>query len=462
MQRLSEFGQASLRSYTQIVLAFPLARSASASTIYQHLRDSLTRVGREFPLLACNVTLQKSRFREAFILPSGSDEIPLLTEINGTDYANLAARGFPAQEFICSELDLNNTLKLNEGPVPVAHVRAKFIDGGLLLFLSLHHSAGDGYCLGLFAEAFSAATCGERIAVEYSSPALHLPQDEDISSNTLLTSSRQCAEYEVLLNPNSGPSLVDKLPGGVPSEEIPGASKIFVFEIDQIEKLRNMVQEVLGPAAKKPSAFECLSALTWAHVTRARLKSETGLAPPCGNADVAKLFIPIDFRFRFHSETAEYFGNAIITVPAEAPVEEIESACGDQNMVYLAKLVAQIGATISGVDQAAVLRREALFKRIGDYGRLVLSQDRRIPGQMQFNSWRYFGGNDIWEFPGMGKKKPASVRRVQGGSSLGNVLILPLNSESEVYEIHVQLPQVSMAALLQDDDWMRLVQRVIS
>lgn len=461
MQRLSEFNQSSLRTYTQIVLAFPLAQSASASIIYQQLRQSLTHVGQEFPLLACNVHLQKSRFgEEAFISPS-PDEIPLLTEIDGADYASLAARGFPAQEFIHHGLDLNNTLKLDEGPVPVAHVRAKFINGGVLLMLSLHHTMGDGYCLGLFAEAFSAATRGARIAVEYSSPALHLPQDEDVSSETLLTLSRHCPEYEVLLSPNSGPSLPDKLPGGIPSREIPGAAKIFVFKIDQIEKLRNMVQAELGPVARKPSAFVCLAALTWAHVTTARRKSESGLAPPCGNADVAKLFTPIDFRRRFHSETEGYFGSAIVTIPTQSSVEEVESACGDQNMASFAKVVAQIATTISDVDQAAVLRREAMFKRIGDYRRLVLSQDRTLPGQFQFNSWRYFGGNNVWNIPGMGNKKPDSVRRIQGVVSLGSALILPLSSESETYELLLQLPEVSMAALLQDDDWMHRVHHVV-
>lgn len=461
MQRLSEFNQASLRTYTQIVLAFPLAQSASASIIYQHLRDSLTRVGQELPLLACNVHLQKSHFgEEAFISPS-PNEIPLLTKIDGADYVSLAAQGFPAQGFIHPGLDLNDTLKLDEGPVPVAHVRAKFINGGVLLMLSLHHTMGDGYCLGLFAEAFSAATRGERIQSEYSSPVLRLPQDEDVSSETLLTLSRHCPEYEVLLSPNSGPSLPDKLPGGVPSQEIPGAAKIFVFKIEQIEKLRSMVQAVLGPVARKPSAFVCLAALTWAHVTRARCKSETGLAPPCGNADVAKLFMPIDFRRRFHIETEEYFGSAIVTVPTQSLVEEVESACGDQNMVSFARLVAQIATTISDVDQTAVLRREAIFKRVGDYRRLVLSQDRRLPGQLQFNSWRYFGGNDVWNFPGMGNKKPDSVRRIQGAVSMGNALILPLNSESETYELLLQLPEVSMAVLLQDDDWMRWAHHVV-
>jgi hypothetical protein len=460
MQRLSGFDQASLRTYIQIVLHFPLAKNASAQAIYQHLRSSLTRLGRDFPILACNVNLEKSRFgEEAFLQPS-SEGIPLVVEIGGMSYAELAARGFPAQDFIHPELDLNNTLRLGNGPVPVAHVRVKFIDGGLLLMLSLHHTAADGYGLGQFAEAFADTTRGEQIRGEASSTVLDLPQVEEISSATLLTLSEQCPEFEVLLNPNPAPSLPDVLPGGNPSESVPSEAKIFVLRIDRIEQLRNMVREVFDPTARKPSVFVCLSALTWAHVTKARRKSEQG-APPSGDTNIAKLFTPVDFRRRFHDETWGYFGNAVITVPTETSVEEVEAACGDQNLASLAKLVAQVAATIADVDEADVLRREALFRRLGDCRRLALSQDRRLPGLLQFNSWRYFGGNFYWTIPGMGTKKPDSVRRIQGDVSPGSALILPLNSESEVYELLLSLPTVSMSALLQDEEWMHWVDRVI-
>lgn len=461
MQRLSDFDQASLRTYIQIVLAFPLAGNASAQAIYQHLRTSLTRVGSEIPVLASKIHLQNSRFGEEAFIQLSPEDIPLVAEIGGTNYADLAARGFPAQEFIRPDLDLNSTLKLNEGPVPVAHVRVNFINGGLLLILSLNHSAGDGYCLGQFAEAFASATRGDWMRNdEFSSKILHLPQDEEISSATLKTLSEQCPEFEVLLNPNPLPSLPDILPGGTPSEAIPSEAKIFVFKIDKLEQLRDRVREVWGPTAKKPSVFEVFSALTWAHVTKARLRSEAD-APPLGDSNVAKLFTPVDFRRRFHEETIGYFGNAVVTLPTESSIQDVESACGDKNVAALAKLVAQIATTISDVDQAAILRREALFRRLGDLRRLVLSQDRRLPGQLQFNSWRYFGANFRWRIPGMGEKKPDSVRRITGEVSPGSALILPLNSESEVYELLLSLPTASMSALVQDEEWMNWVDRVI-
>lgn len=462
MQRLSHFNQASPRTYTQIVLTFPLRHDASAQAIYEHLRDSLTHVGQAFPVLAHSLQLEKSRFGEEAFLSPTQEEIPLVADIGGANYASLAERGFPAHEFFRPEFDLNNTLKLNEGPVPVAHARVKFASGGFFLILAVHATAADAYGLGQFVEAFAAATRGLNITGEPSSTVLDLPQDPEISSSTLLTLSQQTPEFEVLLEPNSLPSLHDILPGGTPSEEIPSEAKIFVFRIDQIDELRNKVHEALGPDAKlkPPAVFMSLAALTWAHVTKARSRSEQG-APPSVNADIGKLFLYVDFRRRFHDETLDFFGNAAITIPVEAPVDEILSVCGEHNLAAFAKLVKLITDTIDGVDQEAVLRREALFRRVGDCRRLVLSQDRRLPGQLEVNSYRYFGGNNVWTIPGMGSRKPDAVRRIQGDLSPGNALILPLKSESEVYELSLTLPTVSMKALLQDEEWMRWVDRVI-
>ncbi|KAG8158896.1 hypothetical protein KVR01_011339 [Diaporthe batatas] len=463
MQRLSHFDQASLRTYIQIVLAFPLADDASAQAIYEHLRASLNHVGQAFPVLATKLQLETSRFgQEAFLTPS-QEEIPLVADIGGADYASLAARGFPAHEFIRPDFDLNNTLKLNEGPVPVAHARVRFISGGFLLFCSVHHSAADGYGLGQFVEAFAAATRGLEIMGEPSRTVLDLPQDPDISEETLLTLSQGCPEFAVVLEPNSLPSLPDILPGGTPSREIPSEAKIFVFRIDKIDELRTKVNEALGPNARlqKPSAFMVLAALTWAHVTKARCGSEQCTAPPSTDADLGKIFIPIDFRRRFHEETLDYFGNAVVTIPIETPVKELISVCGEQNLPAFAKLVNLIADAVAGVGQADILRREALFRRLGDCRRLVLSQDRRLRGQIQLNSWRYFGGNNVWEIPGMGSRKPDAVRRIQGEVSPGNALLLPLNSESEFYEMSLALPTVSMSALLRDEEWMSWVDRVI-
>ncbi|POS78821.1 hypothetical protein DHEL01_v202780 [Diaporthe helianthi] len=464
MQRLSHFDQASLRTYIQVVLNFPLKADASAQAIYAHLRTSLTHVGHEFHVLACKLHLEKSRFAEEAYLGLSKEEIPLVADIGGANYASLAARGFPAHEFILPEFNLDSLFKLNDGPVPVAHARVKFINGGFLLILSLNNTAADAYGLGQFVEAFAAATRGLNVAGEPSCTVLDLPQDPKISSQTLTTLVHGCPEFEVLLEPNPLPSLPDLLPGGTPSEEIPSEVKIFVFRIDQINKLSDQVHEALGDQArlKRPSAFMIISTLTWANVTKARCGSETG-APPSGDADVAKLFVPLDFRRRFHEETLEYFGNANVTIPIEIPVAEVVSATfgGEQNLPAFAKLVNRVRRVIDDVGQADILRREALIRRLGDCRRLVLSQDRRLPGQLQFNSWRYFGGNDVWSFPGMGSRKPDAVRRVQNNVSPGSALLLPLTSESEVYELCLALPKVSMSALVQAEEWMHWVDRVI-
>ncbi|KAJ0117006.1 hypothetical protein J7T55_003421 [Diaporthe amygdali] len=474
MQSLSDFDQASIRSYTQIALTFPLAQGTSTTAVIQHLRSSLARLGEKLPFLAGRVRLRKTRFgEEAYISPGNTGDIPLriailagqqfnVAEVVGSSYAKLAARGFPAHAFVHPALDLNDDFKIEEKPVPVAHVRVSVVTGGLILLLSLHHTAGDGYSLQLFADSFAAATRRERIPGENLSLDLKLPNEQRPYSATLLDLSRTCPEFNILLNPNSSPGLEDTLPGGVPIGAIPKTGKIFVFDFGRLQKLRDMVYMASGPETKRPTVFACLAAFTWAHVTRARLKSEVGFAPKHEDSNEAKLFIPVDFRGQFSKETEVYFGNAVVTVPTRASVSEVESACDGKNLKPLATLLAKVAATISGVDEAAVLRREDLFSRIGDCRRLVLRQDRRIPGQLQFNTWRFMGGDTSWSLPGVGtKRKPDSIRRIQGDLSIGNALILPARSDSKVYELFLQIPTISMELLLEDMDWMRWVEKVV-
>lgn len=474
MHRLSEFDQASIRSYTQIALTFPLAQGTSTTAIIQHLRSSLARLGERIPFLTGRVRLRRTRFgEEAYILSEETGDIPLriaalagqqfnAVEVVGSSYAKLAARGFPAHAFVHPALDLNDDFKVEEKPVPVAHVRVSVVTGGLILLLSLHHTAGDGYSLQLFADSFAAATRRDRIPGENLSIDLKLPGEQRPYSATLLDLSRTCPEFDILLNPNSSPGLADTLPGGISIDAIPKTGKIFVFDFGRLKKLRDMVYMASGPDTDRPTVFACLAAFTWAHVTRARLKSEVGFAPKHEDSNKAKLFIPVDFRRQFSKETEAYFGNAVVTVPTQVAVSEVQSACDAGNLKPLATLVAKVAATIFSVDKAAVLRREDLFRRIGDCRRLVLRQDRRLPGQLQFNTWRFMGRDTEWSLPGVGaKKKPDSVRRIQGDLSIGKALILPAKADSKVYELFLQIPTISMELLVEDVDWMRWVEKVI-
>lgn len=475
MQRLPSFAQSAARFYTQTVYCFPYHDKSSKKNTIQHLKSSLQRLEEQCPLLAG--TLHTSSHESIVSVLPGEGKIPLEVLITGGQqlsstnnstyfdsyYSHIASRGFPSQAFVNQSLDLNNRLKLDEGPVPVCHVRATFVPGGLLIWLSIHHTIGDDYCLNLFAECFATATRHKPLPAGIPrSAVLDLPKDPDWSPATLMTLASECPEFDISLYPGATPALPDALPGGVPPSAIPKTGKIFVFRADRLEQLRNVIYRASGPGAEPPSIEACLTALTLAHVTQARLATEVGFAPEDDDARTARLITPVDWRDRgFKDETADYFGNSFISLLTQVAVNEVQDACVDPSMAAMAKVVAKISATVATVNREAVLKRDSLFHRVGDYRRLLVRRDCRRPAELEFNSWMAVGADAVWNIPGVLSAQPDAVRKVQGDWSMGSALVLPARPDSMVCELSLELPEVSMGSLCRDHRWMAWVDRVV-
>ncbi|ROW15970.1 hypothetical protein VPNG_02582 [Cytospora leucostoma] len=476
MQRLSSFAQAASRQYTQAVYCFPYDYYTSKKATTEHLRSSIQRLEEQFPLLAG--TLHMSPEEGIVSVRPGGGKIPFQVFITGgqqlapTDdltyfdcyYSLLASRGFPPQAFVQDFLKLDGELGLGKGPVPVSHVRATFIPEGLLIWLSIHHTVADDHCLGLFAGCFAAATRREPIpSGTPMSPVLNLPKDPVWAPATLMTLGRACPEFDILLYPGESPSLPDALPGGLPLSEIPKTGKIFIFRLDRLEHLRSLIYNASDPEAEPPSIDACLTALTMAYVTQARLETESGSAPEDDNPYTAKLVTPVNWRDCVgRGVAADYFGNAVITLLTRIPLGEVKDACADGTMAAMARLVAKISASVATVDEEAVLKRDALFHRVGDTRRLLLRVDSRRPADLEFSSWRRTLGADTpWNIPGVLSGRPDAIRRVRGDWNIGNALVLPARLNSRVYELQLSLPKVSMDALCQNEGWMAWVDKVV-
>lgn len=476
MQRLSSFAQAATRQYIQAVYCFPYNNHTPKQATTEHLRASIARLEEQCPLLAG--TLHMSPEEGIVSVRPGGGKIPFQVFISSgqqlapTDdlnyfdsyYSLLASHGFPPQAFVHDFLELDGELGLGKGPVPVCHVRATFIPEGLLIWLSIHNTMADDHCLGQFAACFAAATRREPVpAGTPLSPVLDLPKDPIWGPATLATLGRACPEFDILLYPGESPSLPDPLPGGIPLGAIPKTGKIFTFRLDRLEELRSRVYSASGAGAGPPSIDACLAALSMAYVTQARLEAESGLGPEDDDPHTAKLVTRVNWRDRVgRGVAAEYFGNAAITLLTRIPLGEVEDACADGTMAAMARLVAEIGASVASVGEDAVRRRHALFHRVGDTRRLLLRVDCRRPAELEFSSWRgSLGADSPWDIPGVLSGRPDAVRRAQGDWNIGSALVLPARSESRLYELQISLPKASMDALCQSGGWMAWVDRVV-
>ncbi|EFX00145.1 anthranilate n-hydroxycinnamoyl/benzoyltransferase [Grosmannia clavigera kw1407] len=495
--RLPAWDQASMRSYIRVVLCFAFDNTAIDAAV-QHIRGSLKRLACQRPAFSGSIEVHAGgivHLRTSNKPQLGEATIPFTTvDISSkfpyASFDELKEASFPPAAFVAPHF--NQPCVVGEGlpGVPVAVVKAFIIPGGLLLGIYFNHAVADGDCLRVFLEAFAGQTCHQP-SFGPSTMEHHVPLSRrqingtDIGLEKLL---ERIPEYSILDEP-LGPTMPRLRAEGVPMDEIPKIGKIFVFNNERLNELRSFIaaessrtQKKTGTGCCRPlfqngdvganyinyTNYTCLAALTWAHITRARLADKNRYVPYSADLDeTALLQTMVNWKTRaFKEKNKDYFGNATAVAATQVPTRAVlVEAASDRSR--LAELVATIDKTISSVDEDYVRDRTEFFTRVPDPRLIGLRFDPRTPQDLGFNTWRFFGSDTKWTIPGVGSgsgrgaTSPDVVRRMQDAWNMSGALILPAKAGSTAHELLVTLPTSSMELLCQDQDWMCWVDRVI-
>lgn len=466
---LPTWDQVAQRAYTQVALCFPFDGDKTAAE--SHIKSALERLARQRRDFAGNlktdphtghVQLEKHSNDEiSFEVVDHGDKLPLT-------YEQLKAKDFAPSTFVHPDFARDGALA-PFSLVPVCQVQASFIQGGLILWVCLHHTFADGDGLRMFLECFSAQTRGTK--VDHPKNTVFEPtytRSDSASSPVSAVEDllKNCPEYIKALKPQpDSPGMV-----GTPFAHmsysrpsvIPKKGNIFVFRHDRLDQLKSLIEAIQPSGQKKrPSSYVTLASLTWAHVTKARTETEPEAmaADPSG---LAKLIKCVDWKKRASAyETKEYFGVAVALPFSQMPVEAVVKPCSDFNAMV--PLTRNIEDTIESVNDEFVAQRTAALKAATeeDSRGVVLDLDPRNPKHLVFNTWRHLGADAKWEIPGITAVKPDAIRPVRGEIGMGYALILPAKKDSMVHELVVTLPEKAMEVLMKDHDYMRWVDRVV-
>jgi hypothetical protein len=262
-------------------------------------------------------------------------------------------------------------------------------------------------------------------------------------------------------------------------EAIEKTGRIFVIGTQKINDLKLFLLRKFGnsPGGRLPSTFTCLAAITWAHVTKARLYNPTDyLGSPLDEMASTKnacLTICLNWRRRAYTDVMGASAGNVVALPKiKIGINTIMAACNiDPDIAYpaLGAIIQDINGAILNVDEDFVAVRTALFRKAPDPRLLGLDDDPRDAYSFCFNTWRQFGADLRWKMPGLGDKEdkgtdgiqPDAIRRVQGQWNMGAALLLPGRQDSEKFEVLVTLDVGSMEILLTERSWKGWVDEVI-
>ncbi|KAL4731560.1 hypothetical protein ACLX1H_000533 [Fusarium chlamydosporum] len=478
---LSPWDQIAPRAYIRLWYCFPHHQIGSLDEVKEKLVLALAGLSRHFPDLKRRIFLLSSKPGHLAIGLSDDTDIPLKVSDERDSfswtYSQLKSQGFPAKAFVGDSFDPSYRLIEGEQGIPIFEINVRLIEGGLLLGIYGHHSIFDAGRMHTIIKSFAELSKDPTRKLDIATTTDLNRQSQvagfDLtpiqpapSFNELVS---HCVEYCLLSSP-LGPTQFRVPKPGMPSNRTENTGRIFVIQDQVLNDLKKKLAHTTSIDSQKhqPSTYTCLAALTWAHVTKARLSGT--LSPSSSLSDRARLMISVDWRQRVAMDTmSPNAGNTIALPIASVSISTILAACNDDQDVActaLKTITRAVDETILSVNNDFVSLRTALFRACPDPRLIGLDFDLCDPRDFYFNTWRHFGTQTSWELPGLMSKDstgafaPDAVRRAQAGFTDGAGLVLPA-SDSAKFETLITLDVDSMSRLCADSNWERWIDHTV-
>ncbi|TPX11569.1 uncharacterized protein E0L32_007780 [Thyridium curvatum] len=488
---LSTWNQVAPRAYIRKGYCFPYHNNTDLEALETHLSSALRQLARHFPQLSGRLSLVSKPAGHVYIDSDGPAEIPLqVVDHRATfswTYDQLKTKGFPARAFVDKSFDLPYQLLQDKEGVPVCEVHARVIEGGLLLCIYCHHSVCDGSNMDNYIRSFADLTRDSTQALNNRHPSdIHVNLPDEVTNrsygnpnpNTFNELINLCPEYCHLPAP-TGPTQFRTQPTGIPIEDIQKTGCIFAFGLYQMKNLKGQIAVMQGAyfGEHGPSTFICLAAITFAHVTKARLNTGKDFISSSAKArpipEKVRLQVAVNWRHRCFSDIMSSSASNTIALPITSiDTATVLAACtGDRTTATpaLAAIARALNASINSVDEQFIALRTALIHAAPDPRYIGTNYDPRDPSAFYFNTWRHHGPPMAWKMPGLPEGEEGAdgvaadaIRRATGEwNMMGAALLLPSARDKSDFEVLVTLDTESMALLCADPSWKTWVKRII-
>ncbi|KAI0396803.1 hypothetical protein F5Y17DRAFT_59755 [Xylariaceae sp. FL0594] len=382
-------------------------------------------------------------------------KIPLEVHRIEKDYAVLKKTQFPPAACV------NDVFRVEiPNPAPVLIIRIYTVDGGIFLGMHLHHAIGDGRSLNNLITWLTAQTRGDKY--EFGPLNLSPPIDE--------------AELPRL----------DGTPPTFPEREVNATEgetrqacvvKDFYLDLRKIEMIR-------GYIGKKWefTTMTIVSALTWAHATKARYGAFQG---DNELEDEARILYIMDGRNALGVGAEEYFGNLVEINTKKHPLSTLVESCGDASTKTNPdteddwKAMAERLMPVLRSIQECVndLKKEYVLKRYAQYGQLLSRPEPQKP-KLSFsfgkttdflmNTWRHLGMNEKQKWKLLDDSEPVYPDALCRGVSdidCPSAMVMPVvpdgPEKESLIRLMIVLEKNAMKLLMKDEVFQSMVSKVV-
>ncbi|EXJ86085.1 hypothetical protein A1O1_06454 [Capronia coronata CBS 617.96] len=345
----------------------------------------------------------------------------------------------------------------DEERAPVFWVQANVLEGGLIVSVYLHHCISDGTGIGLL---ISGTVLNDDFTFQrhldtrgHDTPTLSMRLEAFAHHKSVV---RQQLSYSLANQINDRElkwKRLEAAPQGDSRTKPRGRGCIIAFSLSKLANLKMQVER--HAEGHFMTLNDVLQALIWRSMTKARVPSLS--QEP--SVKSSKLIIPINIRNKLKSPlSGSYFGAAIDFASVQMPL----SSLTDSSISSMAHTAKAIRKGINAVDEPYIRQAIALARHPDpqiDVRDLQASNMERIRGaDMYITSWEKLKCYDATFEMGLG---PPDWVRKPWSKDPGSCIVLPYDQRKDYLEVVIQMTEADMARLLEDDELMDHVVRVI-
>ncbi|KAJ5168049.1 transferase [Penicillium canariense] len=409
-----------LKSVTAAIF-YELPLGIDQERLISSMTEGLKNATRQLPFMAGYLHFDDSG--KLCITKSPANQLEFdIHRFESTEHKSLPT--LAATSFSPDTVDLTHFLPESpEDEKPVCRLKLSLVQGGLVLGFNVNHAAGDWTSI----EKFLSLVCqSSKAHQERRKMPTYMPDLNRAPYNTPAidsTSSRQ--------------DLLEALPlfyvmeksQFKPPPSQPSQSSIYKISKATVQQIKAQCSPYLS-GVDFISSYDCISALIWVSITRARLHLHPEKA-----TSTSRFIHPIDVRARDpESKTSErYFGNAVIGSQAGPLDAQALVADGDRGLATAASLIRQSSNSVS---LSSIGYMTALISSLSPTETLGTRAD--VTGMDVFmNTW-YSESTEKYD---IGAGTTPVAFRLHSSTPGACAVILPAFSRglTRAFEVHLQL-----------------------